>query len=331
MRILVIGDPHFKVSNISEIKILIQEVYKYLENNVFDMIVCLGDILDRHEQIHVTPLTEANDFLKQLSNHAPTYLLIGNHDRPNNSAYLTNIHPFTGLSSSRIHVVDTVKTYVNNDTKIIFVPYVPPGRWYEALSTCDFDYMEANLIFAHQEFRGCKMGNLISETEDVWPENYPYIISGHIHEYQVLQPNLVYVGTPLQHAFGDSEDKAIMDLTLENGEIRYQRVYLSVPKRKLRNIVYSDLDKLDIDELLSGSEAKLVRLSVSVTSAESRAANNHPTIKKLLKKGVKVHYKPIIQEKECINFSSNITFTEQLREKLDDRELELMSSLGYFK
>ena len=43
------------------------------------------------------------------------------------------------------------------------------------------------------------------------------IISGHIHEYQII-PGVVYVGTFFQQNHGESEDKAIMLLTLTRSE-----------------------------------------------------------------------------------------------------------------
>lgn len=329
MRILVIGDPHFKVNNIPEVKALTREIYSYLDTaEAVDYIVCLGDILDRHEQIHVTPLTEANDFLKRLSHYAPTYLLIGNHDRPNNSNYLTNVHPFTAFGSDRITIVDHVVGIA--DKGLLFVPYVPPGRWYDALNTAPFPYLDAKIIFAHQEFRGCKMGTVISEVGDVWPEDYPYIISGHIHEYQQLQSNILYIGTPFQQNFGESPDKAIALITVGD-TISCERIFLNIPKRKLINISYSELSNLNLEELLQESEPRLVRVSISISAAEAKTINNHPVIKQLQKKGVKVHYKPILETKQAIEFNSGSGFMDQLREKLTESEQQLMEKLGYYR
>ena len=66
----------------------------------------------------------------------------------------------------------------------------------------------------HQEFENCLMGSITSSSGDVWSTNLPQIFSGHIHEYQVL-PSICYVGTPIQQNYGESPDKALMMLYLE--------------------------------------------------------------------------------------------------------------------
>ena len=60
----------------------------------------VGKILDRFESIHVSPLVRAVKFLIQLSNLSKVIVLIGNHDRQNNSDFLSDFHPFTALEEN---------------------------------------------------------------------------------------------------------------------------------------------------------------------------------------------------------------------------------------
>ena len=101
MRILAIGDPHFKTTNIKESTEMVNAIYNLLEKEQdnLDFIIVMGDILDRHETIHVNPLTLAVKFLLTLATKKKTYVLIGNHDRPNNSDFLSDYHPFVGLNN----------------------------------------------------------------------------------------------------------------------------------------------------------------------------------------------------------------------------------------
>jgi hypothetical protein len=113
------------------------------------------------------------------------------------------------------------------DRNFVFVPYVPPGMFRQALEFIDptLDFLQtADAIFAHQEFRGCKMGPVISEVGDMWPmegiSQSPLVICGHIHDRQEL-PGILYVGTPIQNGFSDSYmDKGIclFDTNLSTGE-----------------------------------------------------------------------------------------------------------------
>jgi hypothetical protein len=64
-------------------------------------------------------------------------------------------------------------------------------------------------IFAHQEFKGVKMGAIESDCGDEWTAEQPFVISGHVHEYQLLGKNIMYVGTPYQTTFAESNNKGV--------------------------------------------------------------------------------------------------------------------------
>jgi hypothetical protein len=70
-------------------------------------------------------------------------------------------------------------------------------------------WSEADCIFAHQEFRGCKMGAIVSADGDPWSTDRPPVISGHIHSAQTLPTGVWYPGSAIQHAFGEAHDKRV--------------------------------------------------------------------------------------------------------------------------
>lgn len=247
-KIVCIGDPHFKVSNRTDMKIFMQECYSTVEKNKPDFIIVMGDVLDRHENIHVHALMDASQFLIQLSKFAKTYVLIGNHDRPNNSNFLTDEHPFTALKEiSQLTIVD----HVIKDGEWCFVPYVPPGRFHEALGDVKLD--DITCIFAHQEFKGSKYKNIVSTIGDVWPEDFPLVISGHIHTYQWPQDNIVYVGAPMQHNFGDSDDCSVSMFTFTDDSIDEERIYLNIPKKRIVKLSHDEVkDWLSSDQKFNG-------------------------------------------------------------------------------
>lgn len=238
-KILLIGDPHYKVSNRRETSEFEKSVLENLEEiKNLDFIVVLGDILDTHEKIHIQPLCRAVDFIIKLSKFAKTYLLIGNHDRINNNVYMSPEHPFTGLKR-RENIVVVDETVREED--FAFVPYVPNGRFHEALGP---DYQHFHAIFAHQEFRGCKMGALVSETGDLWDTLDPPVFSGHIHDYQQPQKNILYTGTPFQHSFGDSSEKNIFILEIDETKIwNLEPIKLDVVQKRLFNMKISEFDE----------------------------------------------------------------------------------------
>jgi DNA repair exonuclease SbcCD nuclease subunit len=221
MKALIIGDPHFKVKNAEESQKMCNAIYQICEKENFDFIVDLGDTLDTHETMHLDPFNSAITFLQKLSVYAPVYVIIGNHDRPNNSVFCTQEHPFNALKFwPRVKVIDDTLLEIIQGYKFMFVPYVPPGRFEEALNRVT-DFADGKLqpinwkdditcIFAHQEFKDAKMGAIKSVEGDTWPLDYPFTISGHIHDYDYLQSNIIYTGSPIQHGYGDKPDKAVM-------------------------------------------------------------------------------------------------------------------------
>ena len=295
---LVIGDPHFKTSNALETSSLMVESILTIARRIKpDFIVDLGDTLDRHETIHVSPLERATQFLSELSKIAPLYVIIGNHDRPNNSNFLTTEHPFNALKLwSNTTVVDKVVSITIKGLKFTMVPYVPPGKFEEALNTLPGCLEGVRTIFAHQEFKGAKMGAVRSEVGDSWSLSNPLVISGHIHDYDRLQPNIIYTGTPLQHAFGDREDKTVSiyrfplmtSSTVDvNATFTEERIDLGLEKKTL---VY-----LTCEEVMTYTPppGKHIKIVVRGTSAEIKAIMKLPSIKQLVASGIKVVYKDL--------------------------------------
>lgn len=289
-RVLTIGDPHFKCKNQRETDILHERCCALIQELHPDIVIVMGDVLDRHEQIHVGPLTRAIKFLQDLSSLCHVYLIIGNHDRPNNSDFLSDLHPFTALRSwNNFTLVD--KTFRLDN--FVFVPYVPPGRFIEALNTVG-EWKDAAVIFAHQEIRGCRMGVVTSEHGDVWPLYYPPLISGHIHDYQHPQANVWYVGTPFQHAFGDSEDKTVSLFTIadksvtverrDSKPVTEERISLGILPKIIVHLRYDEISSFQPDP------NKEIKVVVTGTTAQIKAAMKMSCIHQWKSQGVIVVY-----------------------------------------
>lgn len=267
MKILVIGDNHFKFNNINDTDRMVSKILSVAEESRPDLIVNLGDTLDRHESAHYLPLKRAINFIDSLRQIAPTVVIIGNHDRPNNSTFLTDDHHFNALKKwDSVYIVD-VPTVLNfMDKKLLFVPYVFPGRLQEALDTlpgCMEPYPD--MVFSHQEYYGAKMGAIVSDTGDKWPSEYPFNISGHVHDYDFLQDNLLYLGTPIPHSHGDKSTKCIMLVNLDR-EIQLEKIIMDVVQKVTIKVDKDTLDKEKIKELLdSGAD---VKLDISGTTEE---------------------------------------------------------------
>jgi len=277
MKILFIGDPHIKNDNHEEVDILMNQLSMICEREKFDRIIIGGDLMHYHERIFTQSLNKSLEFVKLISSFAPTDILVGNHDMINNQQFLTTNHWLNVFSDfSNVTVID--KPLLRDN--MLLMPYVYPGRFMEAISNTE--WQTAHVIFAHQEFRGCKMGAVISKEGDEWKETWPQVISGHIHDNQRPQPNIYYPGSPLQHAFGDTDKRVVC---YYDGGIH--DIELDVPKKR---IVTTTISKLDVSSLSSSTKLKM-----NATPEEFKLFKQTADYKACIEKGVKIQLnsKPI--------------------------------------
>lgn len=236
-KVLFIGDIHVKHANIEDINLLIRRVSSVEAH----LAVLAGDLLDTHEKIDTQLMNKAYDLVKALRKQMPVYILVGNHDYINNQQFLTENHWMNGMKEwVGVTVVDSPCIA----HRFAFVPYVPPGRFMEALNRLE-GWDQVLCIFAHQEFKGCKMGAIVSTVGDEWPPEAPLVISGHIHEPQQPQKNIVYPGSSINHSFGyDAQGVSVFEFEFRADVLlRYveSKLELGLPKK---HIVYISVDQV---------------------------------------------------------------------------------------
>lgn len=336
IKVLTIGDPHFKTDNVPEMDQMVTKIIKLVKELLPNFIVVLGDVLHRHEKIHVIPLMRAESFIKQLSEICPTFILIGNHDRPNNSTYMTNEHPFNALKLwPNTYIVDEkVMDIKLGDHRFLFVPYVFPGKFEETLNHPSFgiqNFKEVTAIFAHQEFYEAKMGAIKSQCGDKWDLSYPLIISGHIHDYDHLQENIIYVGTAIQSSFGDSTGKTVSLFNFPEGcggcGWSEDRIDLNLPKKV---IIYLDCE--DVHTYVP-PEDKLVKIVIRGDDAALKSVSKLEVIKQWKKKGIKIAYKSVSNISNTLSDQGRIKLKLRYKDRLyttiynDFKQLEWFNKL----
>jgi DNA repair exonuclease SbcCD nuclease subunit len=287
---IVIGDPHFQVTNIPEVNMFIARLLDLIVEKDPDYIICLGDLLHTHERLHTTALNKAYEFIDKIRAIKPVYVLVGNHDMTNNQQFLTQNHWMNGMKEwDNVTIVDTVVPLEVDDKLFLFCPYVPNGRFVEALDTYEGDWTDASCIFAHQEFHGCKMGAITSIDGDKWKESYPHVISGHIHSKQKIQENVYYTGSAMQHAFGESTKNIIAYVEFDNDtDYSLDEVDLNLPRKR---IVYKEVE--DMEEYEPPAESKdKIKVTITGNYEQFKAFKKTKKYKNLIKKGAKIVFKP---------------------------------------
>jgi len=314
---LCIGDPHFKVENMVEVDEFIFKLLPLIKIKNPDYIVVLGDLLHTHERLHTIALNKAYDFIKSLKTLCKkVFVLVGNHDYIQNQQFLTENHWMNGMKEwTDVFIIDKVLLFTENNQHFLFCPYVPPGKFQEALQTISFDYTTANAIFAHQEFFGCKMGAIISVDGDKWDEKYPLVISGHIHSKQKPQPNIYYTGSAMQHAFGESEENIIAFFSFSyTNAYDVEEIDLGLKRKK---ILYMDMNSV-IEFQKDEREENDLKITIKGNHDEFKAFKKSAKYKELTDEGIKVVFK--VDKKEEIRkdelrtqISEKDSFTEILK------------------
>ena len=361
-KIVIIGDPHFKTSNIKDCNDFINKIEQTTIEENPNLIIILGDVLHEHERLHTIPLNKSYEFIKRMSEISLTYILVGNHDLINNQQFLSTNHWMNALKDwPNVMIVDKPITHDMSENQFITMcPYVPNGRFIEALNTMlpeipdsdpDFvpdsetrDWKDSILIFAHQEFKGCKMGAIESIDGDTWTTEYPPVISGHIHSNQTLKDsNVYYPGSAMQNAFGDPNNViAIIDWDLDKLEesietnksnmlageqtshdwkmYNLREIDLHLRKKKL---VYIDIE--DVEEYIIPETEDDIKLTINSTYEEFKIFRKSAKYLDITRAGIRiVHKNKKVKIKKDQTESSNPDTTDEIDET-DNAEQEMIT------
>jgi DNA repair exonuclease SbcCD nuclease subunit len=302
--ILIIGDTHFRSKHLSEGEAFVQRVLEIAIQKSPTAIVLLGDILDTHETAKVQPFKLACRFIEDLSGIAPTYVLMGNHDLMNQSQFCTDNHFFNPLKKwENVFIVDVPQVAFIGDHKVVLCPYVPPGRFVEALELLDDNFRTADCIFAHQEFKGADMSsggssapsvctNVHSSKGDDWDRSFPPVISGHIHKPHVLNGNIFYLGSAMQIAFDEEPNKCLNILrfndatTLLLSSDNFEKISLGLKGKITMNYSFEELR--EFDESLA--DTYYLKLKITGEQQQFRHFKTSELYKSLVNKGVKITF-----------------------------------------
>lgn len=359
---MVIGDPHFKQNEfyLQRVEEMGKQFVALCKERKPDFIVVLGDTLHEHRKIDMVAQCKAVRFLRELKKISPLFLLIGNHDRMNNSDFLSEYSPFEALKDwDNTYVIDKPLTLqlvsrcrVDNKPEInilsyYFVPYVSPQKYMEALSIHNIDPEKYHMGFCHQEFKGVKMGSMISEEGDEWNYDKPKVC-GHVHDQQMIlnkngKPYINYIGTPIGHSHGEHGRKTVslfsFHISQQNqnketynqnkeretywctsGEYNVYEEKIELDVEKLKTVYIHANDFINY-EFTSTIDPRHFRFVINDgTDAEIRLAKKSDKFSELENLGCKIHFpviKPEIETKiEYQNQFETKTFEQRVVGKL---------------
>lgn len=335
LNVLCIGDLHFDCSNKEVTEKLLQVSIEVIEEKKPDCVIILGDLL--HKKCpHQSVFDRLEKYLRKIHEISEQLIvLIGNHDRVNDSVFLGDCHYFNAFKDwERMIIVDEVTIVNLKSFSFICVPYVKDGRFLEAIETrvnkdqiSDYDF-----IFAHQMF------STHSPSGDVIHDYYPGIGSGHVHEYYNSSKDenvnfklLIYFGSVHQVSFAESEDKSFSLLTFKEGQDipDEERIKIRLTQKNTKYINYSEFENLKFDKKQKLEETRIV---IKIDQSELKSLKSSLKYKNLLVKGVKI--KEEISKNNERNIKDieldNVQFIDKLKNILTTEEIELCDDLKLF-
>lgn len=272
---LVIGDPHLLESDIPRSRLLVNECLRVANEKLPNYIVILGDVLDRHNRYDSESFHLMCDFLRDCAKIASTYVIVGNHDRPNNSDFLSDYSPFYPMHEWKLPIVIVDKPKILLDEhgkKFAFLPYVLPNRVEEMLSLIDRTDVIAS--FGHIDVIGAQISKtLICQSGYRWTAKDGYYIGGHNHEKHWVNEFIFYTGTPCQRKFGESEDKGLHLISFPDDKISCEKVTLNIPFKRTISLKFAEISSTILPQ-----DGHIYRVEIFGLSSELAMLSTHPII-----------------------------------------------------
>lgn len=318
MKILAVGDLHIRKSNIKLIRVLRDKLLNIIYQNQIEMVVFLGDLLDNFA---TTDQHSWNELVKLISEISVRYgtktkivIIPGNHDMINNKEFCPQELFLTVLGSNPNVIIASKPTHICVTPNILAVPYVPVGRFKEALK--DISDIPWKLIFAHQEFHGCKMGPIESTNGDEWGEKLPLVISGHIHEPQKVGKNIIYLGSPFCQNFGENGKRYVAVLDVTESSVNMNFIDTEMPQKVTLTMA--------ADQFLEWSPAEDDQNEYRIRLCDTRVnivkVQKHQKIKDL-SKSVKLIFKTTDDAVTEKKNRANSSYVEIVRGAITDPEI----------
>jgi DNA repair exonuclease SbcCD nuclease subunit len=307
----------------------IEKVFKYAVENDIRHVFMPGDMSDKARLDEATFIALVT-LLMRYDKYLSFYYLLGNHDVAQvgkTSMDVLKVFAESGVFKN-VHLFSTPETVEIEGVNVGFVPFphtaLPKSK-------------KPRLIFAHVEEPGA-MGDygtpLKSATVKVDRSERDFVISGHLHTYQVLkQRRIIYNGALYQKTFGESPNKGFIEFQAKynEGELLVKHKFInSQPNFRLDTIKIED--SRDWEQLEKGEHVFYrIYLGEGVVTPKD-IVREYPNIVQI--NGTTYRGKAVVEDKVSADSIPKITPLTGLIEFLHQYELsktEMKKAVGIVK
>lgn len=206
MKVLRVGDPHAKVSNLDEMKNLILFVAQMAKEHKIQRIEILGDLMHTHAVLRLEVVAFWIWALDELRQVCQTVAIYGNHDVNGDYNFNTSsLHVFKLMNKENLIIIE-------EPTLLGVIGYVPYHHDMPSFTNAAgrLSSEGAKVLVCHQTIQGSKYDNGMYAPDGIptgeWSEKFTHVISGHIHAEQSFG-NIIYPGTARWDTIADANSR----------------------------------------------------------------------------------------------------------------------------
>lgn len=283
-------DTHLKESNSHENIDIFNSAISLCKKYKLNTIYHLGDVFNSRKSQTLQVLIDFKMILDNLESEGIVLNLIpGNHDKTDYSSEESFLDPFS-THPALVLISRGYSFDLDNDITLHFAPFFSDEIYRYNLEYCKNEALidRKNYLFTHIGFEGARMnsGLIVDGIKPYEVKTFDKVFVGHYHDKQQVGENIHYIGSSLQHNFGETPDKGVTVIyddgsfeTVENDIKKYLKLEV-------------DIDKLtpnEIDEILKVNTQSHDQLRVILVGTEEKIKSFNK--QQLLVEGISVETK----------------------------------------
>ena len=217
VKICHIADTHIKlIKQHKEYEIIFDQIYAQIKIEKPDLIIHCGDLFHSKTNLSPEAVQMTMDFLKNLADISPTYVIPGNHDlNLSNIKRLDAISPIVDAlqHSNLFYLKDSQEVFIGNDLCINAFSMLDGDKFWKKIS----DPNKINIALYHGSVSGVETDTGYILEHGDYPieifEGFDYGLLGDIHKtYQILdkEGRIAYPGSTVQQNHGETNDKGFL-------------------------------------------------------------------------------------------------------------------------
>ena len=243
MRFAHIADTHIRnLKYHKEYRIVFERLYENLRQQKVDYIIHCGDLAHTKTQISPEFVEMCSDFLNNLANIAPTYVLLGNHDGNLRATGRQDaLSPIVkALGNPNLHLLKKSKTIKLDEVHHLHpLSIFDKGAWPIPSKSPD----DINIALYHGSISNCKtdIGWTMEHGENDISifDDFDYAFLGDIHKTnQIMDKDgkVRYCGSTIQQNHGETNDKGYLlwdisgkdDFTVEHIVLENPKPFITI-------------------------------------------------------------------------------------------------------